>query len=145
MASLVQIFGISGGIGGIDIDATIREQLHSHAGELDPALPDLLRMRTPVLTGALQSDYVTQTFPDVSDNNLFWVYAGGTEQLNQWGRLYVQYVEGPPMGASTWTNPPRHIFINTADTDGRVLVEVWAATQCMIALGRAAAGLGVPI
>lgn len=143
--SLVEIVAGTGGIIGQDIDATIKQELHAHTIELGFPMVDLVRQKTPVLTGALSGDLMFEEVTDVSSDDLLYVYAEGSGQIDQWGRLYVQYVEGPPLGDTTWTNPPRHIFLDTAEGDGRDMVEIWAQTWISVALGLCAAGLGTPL
>ena len=109
----------------------VTNALHNNAGELGDALVRLVQDKTPVLTGALQSDI---TWAPMTGNDILQVYANAEAQSENWGRVYVQYQEGPPMGVPTYTNPPRLMFLDTANTDGFIVTEAWAIVTVQEAL-----------
>lgn len=145
----VEIIPGTGFIMGMDIWATIDEQLHEHSPELGATLAYLVEDLTPVLTGALQSSISHEDYPDpqgygVGESDLTWIYAADAPQLAAWNRIYVAYQEGPPLGLSTYTNPPRQMFLTVGEGEGVVQSEEWAVRYCQLALDMCAGGAGVP-
>ena len=143
-------FGISiiAGTGGImnqDIWGTIDEQLHEQSPEIGAVLEELVRAKTPILTGSLQESMSYDAYLDTGDADLVWVYADDLEQIQEWNRIYVQYQEGGPLGEETYTNDPHQMFLNTAETDGLVWTEIWARQTINDALDLCIAGAGLPI
>lgn len=135
---------------GMDLWATIDEQLHEHSPELGTLLVPLVQAKTPVLTGALQSDMTYEAYPDPEppgggDEDLVYVYAAGDAQMATWQRIYVQYQEGGPLGLPTYTNPPRQMFYKTADSDGLTETAEWAYTYVEYAELLCVSGAGVSI
>ncbi len=152
MAGLVEIVAGTGGIIGQNIDKTIAVTLYAHSPELGDTFLHLLRPITPFLTGALVSDltYDAALTPagltgSSGKDEILSVFALGFDQLAEWGREYVQYVEGPPLGLPTYTNQPRHIFIDTAEGEGLLATEVWALLYVQEALDLCAIGGGIPL
>lgn len=135
---------------GMNTWATIDEQLHGHSPELGDVLVPLVQAKTPVLTGALQSDMTYEAYPDPEDpgmgeEDLVFVYAEGAEQLATWDRIYVQYQEGGPLGLPTYTNPPRLMFLTTAESDGLEATTEWAMEWIAYANFLCVSGAGVPL
>jgi hypothetical protein len=145
----VEIIPGTGYIMGMDIWATIDEQLHAHSPELGQTLVPLVQDITPVRTGALQSSVTYEAYPDpqgygAGQSDLVFVYAEDAEQLAAWKRVYVQYQEGPPLGLRTYTNPPRQMFLQTAQGMGYTETADWAVHYVQTALDMCAGGAGVP-
>lgn len=145
----INIIPGTGQIIGQDIWATIEEELKAHSSELGRALKDEVYVKTPVLSGSLQSDltFAAADSPGgytLGPNDLVYVYAEGVEQQAYWNRIYVQYVEGGPLGMPTWTNPPRMVFLSTAENEGLDTTTVWAEIYVQEAIDRCVYGLGVP-
>lgn len=107
-----------------DIGKRIIENWHKHARELGQPLGSIIASRTPVLTGALQSS-VTPEFPGAGDT-LIHIFFDATPQLDAWERIYDTYQEGPVLGLSTYTNPPRRMLQQT-DPDNLPMIKSWAA------------------
>lgn len=130
--------------------ATIAEQLHEHTPDLGDVLVPLVQDKTPMLTGALQSDMTYEAYtdamssPDEGDDDLVYVYASGSSQIAAWSRIYVQYQEGGPLGLPTYTNPPREMFLNTAETDGLAATTEWAVEWIDYANLLCLSGAGIP-
>lgn len=135
---------------GMNKGATIAEQLHDHTPDLGTALVPLVQAKTPMLTGALESDMTFEAYtspmsaPDEGDDDLVYIYAEGSQQLAAWNRIYVQYQEGGPLGLPTYTNPPREMFLTTAETDGLVVTTEWAMEWIEYANLLCLSGAGVP-
>lgn len=129
----IEVIDVSGAIPKIaGAGDKVVQALHDHASELGSVLYQLVQDKTPVLTGALKSD---MTFiANRGGDELVWVFAAGGNQLYMWGREYVQYQEGPPLGVSTYTNPPRQMFLQTAEGDGFAATETWAWATTQAAL-----------
>lgn len=129
--------------------ATIDEQLHEHTPDLGDVLVPLVQAKTPVLTGALSSDMTYEAYtnpedPTMGEEDLVYVYAEGSEQLAAWDRIYVQYQEGGPLGLPTYTNPPREMFLTTAETDGLAVTTEWAVEWVDYANLLCLSGAGIP-
>lgn len=134
---------------GMDKWATIDEQLHEHTPDLGALLVPLVQAKTPVLTGALQSDMTYEAYtnpeePGMDEEDLVYVFAEGAQQMSAWQRIYVQYQEGGPLGLPTYTNPPREMFLTTAETDGLEATTEWAITWIEYANLLCLSGAGVP-
>lgn len=134
---------------GVDKWATIDEQLHEHSPELGDALVPLVQAKTPILTGALVSDMTYEAYPDPEDpgageEDLVYVFAEGSNQMDTWDRIYVQYQEGGALGLPTYTNPPREMFATTAETDGFEAAVMWAVEWIDYANMLSLSGAGIP-
>jgi hypothetical protein len=128
-----------------DIAATINRELHLSAPLLGYELIDTIVDRTMIDTGALQSSITYQDYiSDISDPTLLFLYANDQEQLDQWGRVYVQYQEGGALGMPTYTNAPREMFAKVL-TDDLDIIADWGIETCQWALDMCVAGKGVPI
>ncbi len=113
--------GITNGIGALP--QQIEDNMHNRANEIGGTLKGMVQEKTPILTGGLLQDI---TYEVGSGKDIVTIYPDTQGQEAMWGRVYVQYQEGPPMGENTYTNPPRLMFQETADTDGYAAVVVWA-------------------
>ena len=135
-------------ITGTDMWATIDEQLHDHTPDLGAILVPMVQARTPVWTGALQGSITYEAYenpePPGGEEDLVYVYAPDDAQLAAWNRIYVQYVEGEPLGLHTYTNPARGIYFNTAQAEGFDATLLWAVTWIDYANTLAMSGAGVP-
>lgn len=129
---------------GQDISATYRMMIHRDSPDISNDILDWVVQRTPIMTGALQSSYVAEPHPDPSDPIIAYVHSTDGPQLDQWGRVYVQYVEGGALGLPTWTNPPREMFARTAVIDLPEVVQ-WAEEKMQEAVDAVVAGNGVPL
>lgn len=145
MAGGVEIIAGTGGILGINIGATVREQLHTNSFQIGNALEELVRVKTHILTGALQESMTHDDYPDDTTDDLTFVYANDLQQLQEWNRIYVQYQEGGPLGEETYTNDPVMMFQDTADTDGLETVEAWALATTQDGLDLCTYGGGIPL
>jgi hypothetical protein len=105
-----------------DIAGEMEDQLRLYAGDLADIEGFNIAARTPVRTGALQSDITEQA--NVSDTILAYVYFDTANQLDQWDRVYVQYQEGGILGMKTYTNPPR-LMVASAVTEDIPAIEKW--------------------
>jgi hypothetical protein len=149
LAAGVEVIAGTGGIAGVDIWGTYDERFHEHASELGEALVPLVQDKTPVLSGSLQSSITYEAYPDPQgrkggEGDLVFVYAEDDPQVAYWHRVYVQYVEGDPLGLPTYTNDPREMFLQTSETDGLAAVELWANTVALEATDMILGGAGVP-
>jgi hypothetical protein len=125
------------------------EQLHAHSPELGEILRDLVREKTPVLTGALLLDMSYEAYPDpagfdAGESDLVWIYSEDLAQEAFWQRVYVQYQEGQPLGLHTFTNDAREMFYSTAITDGLAATEIWALKVVFMANELIVSGAGLP-
>jgi hypothetical protein len=114
-----------------DVGKRIIEHWHRHAQELGQAETATVAARTPVLTGALRSSVVGE-YPGAGDT-LLRIYFDDGPQLATWKRVYDKYQEGPPLGVSTYTNPPRHM-LQSADPNDLPLIKSWAAVYAQEAI-----------
>lgn len=141
----IDIIAGTAGIIGMDVNATIDEVLHDHSDELGQTLADLVKAKTPVDTGALESDITFENYPDPGGDDLVYIYSETGEQIQAWDRVYVEYQEGGPLGMATYTNDPRLMFLDTAQGDGVVATEAWAQLYIQEALDMCVGGAGIPI
>jgi hypothetical protein len=132
MTGYVNLTIAKSGIFSTGADQKIKDQLHADSANLGVILGLLVEARTPVDTGGLLSDITFD--PNPGGDDIVLIYAGDTGQMASWNRIYVQYQEGPPLGVSTYTNPPRNMFQFTATTDGLVATETWAIENVLVAL-----------
>ncbi|GHO44518.1 hypothetical protein [Ktedonospora formicarum] len=116
----------------VDFDKEIRRGLHMGAGVLRDMMEIRVRVNTPQLTGALIQDIKGTYATSVSSDTLAEVHAESEHQLDTWKRVYVQYVEGPPLGLATYTNPPRQMFNHIANDTG--FIEDWAVQYTQLTL-----------
>lgn len=100
------------------------QKLHAASPDLARTLKGTVKARTFVWTGALKSAIDAKGSPNGKGARLVSVYAKQGPQLKAWGRVYVAYQEGEPLGLHTYTNPPRQMFygIQTHDTP---LIQSW--------------------
>jgi hypothetical protein len=105
-----------------NIAGEMEDALRLHAGELADLEFYNISARTPVRTGALLSDLQEQA--NVSNSILAYIFFGTSNQLDEWDRVYVQYQEGPPLGASTYTNPARQM-VTLSVTEDIPAIEAW--------------------
>lgn len=87
------------------------------------------RARPYIRRGALYDsiDYLPYTggVSGSREVNLVRWYADDAPQINDWGRVYAEYQEGPPLGKTTYTNDPRHLFYGV-ETDDAPAIQDWA-------------------
>lgn len=73
-------------------------------------------------TGALASSVTGRV--GAGKPNLVSVWFNPSPQIAQWGRVYAAYQEGPPIGLSTYTNPPRHMLYDSTEDAEQIIT--WA-------------------
>lgn len=137
----INLISNTGQIIGQDVEATIRQSLHNHAQDLIDLEVPLIRARSPYLTGALRDDI--KGLPYTTGDDIALLYADNAAQLAQWGKVYAPYQEGPPLGLSTWTNPPHQMFASVLTEDIPV-IEQWAVEAAQEALDQCTQGIGIP-
>lgn len=144
-SAYVDLIAGTGGIIKTDIAATVDEVMHKNSDVLGQTLADLVKEKTPVDTGALESDITFESYPDPGGEDLAYIYSDTGEQIAAWDRVYVEYQEGGPLGLATYTNDPRLMFLLTAEGDGLVAAEWWGALSLQEAIDLCLAGAGIPI
>lgn len=92
-------------------------------------------------TGALASSVTGQAYPNSKNGTIVAVWFNAAQQIAEWGRYYAPYQEGPPLGLSTYTNPPRHMLFDSQTEDAEQIRQwaIQAGTQTVekeIASGR---------
>jgi hypothetical protein len=127
------------------VDPVLNHELHAKAPELGVILGGLVQDKTPVLTGSLRDDVTYEAAYSDSDPQLVLIYTSGVHQTETYKRAYVTYQEGPPLGEHTYTNPPRQMFLLTAEGDGRDAVEIWAQFVVQDAIAMTGLGAGAPM
>lgn len=106
----------------------ILDRWTAHAPELAEKLQERVRERTPVWTGALRESVMAFGGIDRSRpiRKLVEVFFDPMQQLDsRWKRQYDVYQEGPFIGLSTYTNPPRRM-LQAADPVDLVVIIPWA-------------------
>lgn len=139
-ATFLDIIPGTGQIVGQDLYGTIKQQLHTHAPELKENEVTLIMSRTPVLTGALQSDVEGKTYS--SGNDLVFLYSNEENQIIEWNRVYALYQEGGDLGLSTYTNAPHEMFGQVLTTD-MPLIQEWGNQAAQEAVDLCASGGGL--
>lgn len=76
-------------------------------------------------TGALASSVTGRAYQGAKSGTLVSVWFNPSQQYAAWGRYYAPYQEGPPIGASTYTNEPRHMLYDSYTYD-RSSIQQWA-------------------
>lgn len=143
--SVIELVAGTGGIIGQDIYETINTKLHEGSVELAQMEQQAVRDRTPVLTGALESDVIGIEQTDPSDPELALINSANKGQLDEWGRVYNIYVEGGSLGHSSPTiHSPAEMFGKIL-TDDIPQIEAWAERWAQEALDLCAAGKGIPL
>lgn len=143
--SVIELVAGTGKIIGQDIFETINQSLHEGSPELAQMEQQSTQARTPVLTGALQSDVVGIEQTDPSNLELALINAANKGQLDEWGRVYDIYVEGGELGAPSPTiHSPAEMFGKIL-TDDIAQIEQWAKDWSDKALDLCALGKGVPL
>lgn len=118
------------------------ESLYLGADELGQLEQYNVMARTPVLTGALQSDVSYKVGPK-SDNVIVEVYSDTTNQLDEWGRVYMLYQEGGALGLETYTNDPHEMYARIL-TDDLDQIVAWGEGRLNLAAVAVATGKGIP-
>lgn len=124
-----------------NIEQTLVEELHKGTPDLREHEMQLIIGRTPILTGSLALD----TSGDAYDSGdvLVELYPASEEQLAEYNRVYVQYVEGGILGAqSDKIDHPSLMYIKVT-TDDVPDIEAWGYTQLDIGLMRLSLGKGI--
>ncbi len=143
-ASYIDIAPGTGQIIGQDIWATINQVMHQNTPEVAQMEQASVQQRTPVRTGALQSDVVGIEQTDPDDDELALINSAQQNELDQYGRVYNVYVEGVPLGHTSPTilNPAQ--MYNDILTSDIPQITNWAQTYAQEALDLCAKGKGVP-
>lgn len=106
-----------------EIHDKIVQAWREQAQELLDMEKENIANRIPVSTGTLLDSLTGVTNPDPI--TIIDVYTDPDIQLSgPWGRVYDTYQEGPPLGASTYTNEPRQ-FIYSALTEDEDQIRSW--------------------
>jgi hypothetical protein len=127
-----------------DIMETIKTYLHNASPDMADFLLQDVRDKTPVDTSALLAGEIADPPTDPSDPVLIYVHSSAETQLDEWGRVYVQYQEGGVLGMPTYTNAPHMMFRLTATQD-LPAVASWAVYTVQDALDACKAGNGIPL
>ncbi len=98
-------------------DESIKAPIYENIQILAEAINERIQGRTPVDTGALVSSEKFEINQDTNIPDLINFYADDAEQLAAWGRVYVLYQEGPPLGLSTYTNDPHQMYFLSESED----------------------------
>jgi hypothetical protein len=106
-------------------DAEVNAALHLHSPELATDELQRVRDRTPYLTGALRSAAEARSYQGATSRQLVKIWYSDEPQLFEWNRVYVAYQEGPPLGLSTYTNPPR-LMLQQAPAVDTPAIQAWA-------------------
>ena len=103
--------------------------LRAHSPEIAQQIETRIRARTPRLTGALReavsSNPYTNEVNGLNPVMLVRWYADDGPQLEVWGRVYVEYQEGEPLGKRTYTNDAHQMF-EDVEVDDIPLIQAWA-------------------
>lgn len=120
-------------------DKTILGPVYDNAGVLGEYINERIQGRTPVDKGGLVASETYEVNTDRSDPTLVTFSSEDGPQLDAWGRVYVTFQEGPPLGRSTYTNDPRQMYYRAESED---IGEVQAYLDMMISDGVRAAAEG---
>lgn len=128
MTTYIQMTGYATGVFADpeDLRQWLADSLRLHAGEAADILDFLVASNTldrAYRTGALLESVQKQA--NVSDAVLARIFFEDGPQVEQWGRVYAEYQEGPPYGTSTYTNEPRHMIAD-AEEEGADQIAEWA-------------------
>ena len=107
--------------------------------ELGNEINDRVKTRTAYDTGALRESETFEINTDKSSEDLIVFYVLDAPQVEEWGRTYARFIEGPTLGFSSPTiYSPSHMYarIGTEDID---IIDMWAATQAQKKLDEIAA------
>jgi len=109
--------------------AALLNALRFNSPDIAAQIEDRIRERTQRMTGALAESITGQAYTSTVSGNrtvmLAMWYANDDPQLSEWNRVYVQYQEGPPLGESTYTNPPHQMF-EQVEIEDLGLIQTWA-------------------
>ena len=128
MTTYIQMTGYATGLFADpeDIRQWLADSLRLHAGEAADILDFLVASYTlerAYRTGALLESVTKEA--NVSGDTLALISFDDGPQVEQWGRVYAEYQEGPPYGTSTYTNEPRHMIAD-AEEEGADQIAEWA-------------------
>jgi len=129
-----------------DWAGTVSRELHATSQDLvDMIAVAVMDKITHADTGTLASSVTGDANTDnTADPELAFIYEDEQAQIDAWGKVYVQYIEGGPLGEPSWTiSSPDEMFERTADED-LSLFEDWAASALEAAGLRIASGTGTP-
>jgi hypothetical protein len=129
-----------------DWAATVSDELHRASPDLvDVIAAAVMDKITHVDTGTLASSVIGDANTDnTADPELAFIYEDEQAQMDAWGRIYVQYIEGGTLGDTSPTiSSPDEMFERTADED-LSLFEDWAVTALEGAGLRLTSGTGAP-
>lgn len=103
----------------------VNKALHAASDELGDMEVGRVLERTPRDTGALRDSLSYRPYPNPKSKQLVKLWFDDEPQLFEWGRVYDPYQEGPPLGLSTYTNPP-HQMLYLAETEDASAIQAWA-------------------
>jgi len=109
--------------------AALLNALRFNSPDIAAQIEDRIRERTQRMTGALAESITgvpyTSAVSGARSVMLAKWFANEDDQLSEWGRVYVQYQEGKPLGEHTYTNPPRQMF-EQVEIEDLGLIQTWA-------------------
>lgn len=126
-----------------NIEETLLEELHLGTKELLQTEMLLIIERTPQLTGSLALDTSGDAYESTNTDVLVELYPNDQEQLDEYNRVYAQYVEGGILGASSdKIDNPAQMYMRVT-TDDVPYIEQWGYERLDKGLGRISIGSGV--
>lgn len=120
---------------------TFEDSLFDGADELGQLEQYNVMQRTPVLTGALQSDVSYKVGPK-SDRVIVQVYSDTQNQLDEWNRVYDIYQEGGVLGAGSNNGSGNHQMFAQIMTTDIAEIQMWGAKWLEIGAAKLASGKG---
>ena len=127
-----------------NIEKTLIDQLHQASDELAAMEELLTAAREPVRTGALESDVEGVPQHDNDNPELAEIHLLTEEQMDEYGRVYGNFVEGGTLGDSSPTiSSPSEAFARIM-TDDLGAIKMWGQQAMQDGLDRIANGNGVP-
>lgn len=139
----IELIPGTGAIAGMDLYQTIAEELHAGTPDLAPLILYWMTENTPIRSGALAADEFANPITDAHDPTLIDAGIGTRNQLDEYGRLYAAYQEGPSLGLATFTNDPHHMIQGVIDNHAEDIA-AWAYERMDGAITRCVNGTGVP-
>jgi hypothetical protein len=118
----------------VDYERELRRGLHMGAGILRDMLEFRFRLQLQQYkdTGASLDDVKATYKRAIDADELAEVHTETEHQLQTWGRVYVEYIEGGTYGQKTYTNPPRLIVAGIEQN--YEFVEDWALEHINLTL-----------
>lgn len=126
-----------------DFQKTIIESLYAESPDLASILLPKIRSRTPILTGALRADEYNhrENTSNFNDPTLVEFKPGSEAQVDAWGRVYAEYIEGLLPSITIASPAEMYARSETEDIDD---IEDWAYAAIEKGAKKLAASQGVP-